>query len=72
MLTYLDGTSSQRLGKGAQRFATVAVMADGALPIQIRARFSPGEIMYSREGVAPEDGGAMGHGKDARVDEAFQ
>jgi hypothetical protein len=72
MLTYLDGASAQYLGQRAQGLATVALVAAGALAVQLTARLAPGQVVHDGEALPPEDGGAVGHGQHARVDEALQ
>jgi hypothetical protein len=72
MLTYLDGSTAKYLGQGAQRFPAVALQARGAQPVARAAHFGPGEVVHNGEALPPEDGGTVGHGEDARVDEAFE
>jgi hypothetical protein len=72
MLTYLYRTSSQHLGQSAHGLAAVGVMATGALAIQIPTRLSPCQVVHHGEAVSPENGGAVGHGQDTRVDETLQ
>jgi hypothetical protein len=72
MLTYLDGASAQHLLQRAHGFAAVAVMAAGALAVQIASRLAPGQVVHDREALAPEYGGAVGHGQHARVDQTLQ
>lgn len=72
MLTYLDCAPSQRLGKCAQGFAAVADMARRTLAVIGTPRFPPCEVVHDGELLSPEYGGAVGHGQDARVDEAFE
>jgi hypothetical protein len=72
MLTYLDRTSSQHLGQCAHGLAAVGIMAHGALAIQIATRLSPCQVVHDGEALSPENGGAVGHGQNTRVDETFQ
>lgn len=72
MLTYLDRTSSQRLEQRAQGLPAVGFFADGALAVLLAARLLPRQVMHRREALAPEDGGAVGHGQHARVDKTLQ
>jgi len=72
MLTYLHGPASKYLRQRAQRLAAVALMARRPLAVQVAARLAPCQVVDDGELVSPEDGGAVGHGQDARVDEAFE
>jgi hypothetical protein len=72
MLTYLDGAAAQHPVQRAQRLSAVAVVAAGALAVEVTPRLAPGQVVHHREALAPEDGGAVRHGQDARIDEAYQ
>jgi hypothetical protein len=69
-LTYLARTPSEGGPQRAERFVRVRLVGARALPIQIAPRAPPGEIVDDGEVAAPEDGGAVRDGEDARVDEA--
>lgn len=50
----------------------IAVARTGSLAVQGAAGLAPGEVVDDGELAAPEDGGTVGHGQHAGVDEACQ
>jgi hypothetical protein len=72
MRTYFNGATANYLNQGTQRFSAVAFVAGASLAIQPAAPPGPREVVHHGEALAPENGGAVGHGQQTRVDEAVE
>lgn len=72
MLTYLDRAAAQHCGQRAHGLAAITVLPRRALAVEVAPRLLPGQVVHDGEALPPENGGAMGHGQDARVDETLQ
>lgn len=71
MLTYLDRSASEYRLQRCQRLMLVRLVGLGCLAIEAAPRGLPGKVVDDCQVLAPEDGGAMGHGHDACVYKAF-
>ena len=71
MLTYLDRSASEYCPQRGQRLMFVALLGISCLAIEAAPRSLPGKVVDDCQVLAPKDGGAMGHGQDACVYEAF-
>lgn len=68
-LTYLDGSPTRRDSQGAEGLLRVAVVSAGALAILVFASVVPSHVVYDAQIRAPEDGGRVRNGQQARVDQ---
>jgi hypothetical protein len=72
MLTHLDGPTARDSLQGTQSLGLVGIAGARALAVERSAGFGPGRVVDDGKATAPEEGSAMGHGHDARVDEACE